>query len=109
MCQSGAMHDNQVGGDMSSGPPRSVDELARDPAWKLDRAASNGHWVIAEWAEEVGDRRWSIGLTPISAGVVAIIAWLDDVVVAHTRGDEAVICSIALRWIHEIRNGDIPE
>lgn len=50
-------------------------------------------------------RAWRIGLTSVTGQVYALIAWVDDLVVAHTRGDEATPCSTAVRWIGDIRGG----
>jgi hypothetical protein len=104
-CQSVPVHENEAGagrGSHNSAMPRSVDELACDSAWTVSRNASAGRWSTAERIIAQGDHHWQIGLTPVTTTTTALIRWLDGAVVAHRRGDEAELCSTALRWISDL-------
>lgn len=99
------MHENHA----PAGPgardlpaPRSVDELARDGAWTVTRNAAGERWSTAERIIERDGHDWRIGLTPVGSATAALIMWFDGAVVAHRRGDEADLCSTALRWIGNI-------
>lgn len=85
--------------------PRSVAELAADPAWTVTRAATTGQWLTAERVLEDGARRQVIGLTPIRPGRVALMLWSGGEVVEHLRGSEAEACAQAHRWTADFHAG----
>jgi len=85
--------------------PRSVAELATDPAWTVTRTGTTGHWLTAERIVEHNGQRRLIGLTPIRPGTVALMLWTDGEVVEHLRGSEAEACATAHRWIEELLTG----
>ena len=102
------MHEDRAEpgrGTRTSAAPRSVDELEQDATWQVTRSAPAGHWITAERRVERGNRRWRIGLTPVTAEVAALILWSGDDVVAHARGAEADLCATAYRWIGDIVSG----
>lgn len=75
--------------------PRSVEDLAADPAWTVTRTGTTGRWLTAERAVE----RKLVGLTPIRDGTVALMLWSDGEVVEHLRTTEAEACATAHRWV----------
>lgn len=79
--------------------PRSVAELAEDPAWTVTRTGTTGQWLTAERVLERNGHRRLIGLTPIRPGTVALILWSDGEVVEHLRSTEATACATAHRWV----------
>ncbi|OXM55041.1 hypothetical protein [Amycolatopsis alba] len=81
--------------------PRSVAELATDPAWRVTRTGTTGQWLTAERIIERSKSHWLIGLTPVSPGAVALILWDDGEVVEHLRGTEAETCATAHRWVKQ--------
>jgi len=81
---------------------QGVVELASDPAWQVT-VLTGGRWSVAEWSLEHAGHSWLIGLTP-APEAVALIVWRDGVVVGHTRGSEAAVCTAALEWIENIRS-----
>ncbi|MFB9690309.1 hypothetical protein [Amycolatopsis plumensis] len=82
--------------------PRSVAELATDPAWTVTRTGTSGHWLTAERVVEQNGRRRLVGLTPISPDTVAVMLWSDGEVVEHVRGSEAEACTTAHRWVAKL-------
>ncbi|SFW73054.1 hypothetical protein [Amycolatopsis australiensis] len=88
------MHDEQP----AEVVPRSVAELAEDPAWTVTRTGTTGQWLTAERGVERGGHRCLIALTPIRPGVVALMLWSGGEVVEHLRGTEAEVCATAHRW-----------
>jgi hypothetical protein len=80
--------------------PQGVAGLAADPAWQLTVLAGS-RWSVAERSVRHGEHLWVIGLTPTAAGV-ALMAWRDDEVVAHIRGDEVAMCATALDWVSQV-------
>ena len=91
----------------ASATPRTVFELERDPAWQVTRTPATGRWTIAERTVVQGDHSWRIGLTPITATVVALILWLDDDVVDHCRGTERDLCARAVGWAATLTAGTV--
>ncbi|EOD64549.1 hypothetical protein [Amycolatopsis vancoresmycina] len=88
--------------------PRTVAELAADPAWTVTRTGTTGQWLTAERVvERNGDRRL-IGLTPIRPGTVALMLWSGGEVVEHVRGTEAEVCATAHRWAAGFLPGERP-
>ncbi|MEQ0565213.1 hypothetical protein ABJI51_39570 [Amycolatopsis sp. NEAU-NG30] len=85
--------------------PRSVTELAADPAWTVTRARASGQWLTAE--RVLGHGRL-IGLTPIHPGAVALMLWSGGEVVEHLRTTEAEACATAHRWAAEFLGGRQP-
>ncbi|MEV5714771.1 hypothetical protein AB0L41_12800 [Amycolatopsis mediterranei] len=81
--------------------PRSVAELAADPAWTVTRTGTTGQWLTAERVVERNGHRRLIGLTPIRPGRVALMLWSGGEVVEHVRGTEAEVCATAHRWAAE--------
>ncbi|WP_410643240.1 hypothetical protein [Amycolatopsis sp. lyj-346] len=81
--------------------PRSVAELAADPAWTVTRTGTTGQWLTAERVLEHNGHRRLIGLTPIRPGTVALMLWAGGEVVEHLRGTEAEVCATAHRWAAE--------
>jgi hypothetical protein len=88
--------------------PRSVADLAADPAWTVTRAGTTGQWLTAERVLEHHGHRRLIGLTPIRPGAVALMLWADGEVVEHLRGTEAEACATAHRWTADFLAGDQP-
>jgi hypothetical protein len=86
--------------------PRSVADLAADPAWTVTRTGTTGQWLTAERTVERDGRRRLIGLTPIRPGAVALMLWADGEVVEHVRGTEAEACETAHRWVAEFLDGE---
>jgi hypothetical protein len=82
--------------------PRSVTELAADPAWTVTRARTSGQWLTAE--RVLGQDRL-IGLTPIHSGAVALMLWAGGEVVEHLRTTEAEACATAHRWATQFQTG----
>ncbi|MEU0537361.1 hypothetical protein [Amycolatopsis tolypomycina] len=85
--------------------PRSVAELATDPAWTVTRTGTTGQWLTAERVVEHDGHRRLIGLTPIGPGAVALMLWSGGEVVEHVRGTEAEVCATAHRWATEVPAG----
>ncbi|GAB3147337.1 hypothetical protein [Amycolatopsis sp. NPDC004378] len=81
----------------------SVAELARLSAWTV--AGARGRWVTAERVVYADGRRWTIGLTPTSDGLTALMLWRGDEVRVHRRGSEAEMCVVALRWVSNLVAG----
>ncbi|GAB3727628.1 hypothetical protein GCM10027598_47530 [Amycolatopsis oliviviridis] len=79
--------------------PRSVDELAFDPQWRITRSSRSRRWVTAEYRATDPEDPWVIGLTPIAHDLVAAILWKGDIVTEHERGSETAMCELARRWI----------
>ncbi|WP_243770178.1 hypothetical protein [Amycolatopsis acidicola] len=79
------------------GHPRSVADLRRDPAWQVS-TTTDGRWLLAELEFRHGGHLWRIGLTPVAAGVAAVMLWRDDAVIEHVRGSEAEACALAAGW-----------
>ncbi|MEU5266645.1 hypothetical protein [Amycolatopsis sp. NPDC021455] len=88
--------------------PRSVADLAADPAWTVTRTGTTGRWLTAERVLERNGHRRLIGLTPIRPGTVALMLWADGEVVEHVRGTEAEVCAMAHRWAAEFLVGEQP-
>ncbi|WP_410567274.1 hypothetical protein [Amycolatopsis sp. cmx-4-61] len=88
--------------------PRSVAELASDPAWTVTRTGTSGRWLTAERVVELDGCRRLVGLTPIRPGTVAVMLWSDDEVVEHVRGSEAEACVTAHRWVSKLLAGHQP-
>jgi hypothetical protein len=85
--------------------PRSVADLAADPAWTVTRTGTTGQWLTAERVVERNGRRRLVGLTPIRPGIVALMLWSGGDVIEHLRGSEAEACATAHRWIEELLAG----
>ncbi|GLY43437.1 hypothetical protein Amsp01_094600 [Amycolatopsis sp. NBRC 101858] len=81
----------------------SVAELAKMSAWSV--AGSRGRWITAERVVLVGGTRWTVGLTPTADGVIALMLWRADEVVAHRRGEERQLCAVALLWVTNLLAG----
>ena len=91
---------------MHADAPRSVAELAADPAWEVTRTGTTGQWLTAERALERNGHRRLVGLTPIRPGTVALMLWSGGEVVDHFRGSEAEACATAHRWAAEFLAGE---
>ncbi|MFD1148642.1 hypothetical protein [Saccharothrix hoggarensis] len=88
--------------------PRSVGELAASsPEWRVTWTR-HGQWVTAERVVIAGGRRWTIGLTPTTAGMTALVLWSDDEVAEHARGTEAQMCALAHRRAETTAHGHSP-
>jgi len=88
--------------------PRSVAELATDPAWTVTRTGTTGQWLTAERVVERNGQRRLIGLTPIRPGTVALMLWSGGEVVEHVRGTEGEVCATAHRWANGFLAGEQP-
>ncbi|MET8852746.1 hypothetical protein [Amycolatopsis sp. NPDC004625] len=88
--------------------PRTVAELAADPAWTVTRTGTTGQWLTAERVVERNGHPRLIGLTPIRPGTVALMLWSGGEVVEHVRGTEADICATAHRWAAGFLPGEQP-
>ncbi|MCR6487371.1 hypothetical protein M8542_31530 [Amycolatopsis sp. OK19-0408] len=86
--------------------PRSVAELAADPAWVVTRTGTTGQWLTAERVLTRDGHQRLVGLTPIRPGTVALMLWAGGEVVGHFRGSEAEACATALRWTAEFLAGE---
>ena len=82
--------------------PRSVAALAASGEWDVQYSLPSGRWLTAERVVVRGGRRWRLGLTPVSAAIVALVVWLDEDVVAHVRGTEAQVCAQAHLQVLEV-------
>lgn len=82
--------------------PRSVAELATDPAWTVVRAGTTGQWLTAERVLERHGHHRLVGLTPIRPGTVALMLWSDGEVVKHVRSSEAEACATAHHWVTDL-------
>ncbi|KDN22007.1 hypothetical protein [Amycolatopsis rifamycinica] len=88
--------------------PRSVADLAADPAWTITRTGTTGQWLTAERVVERDGQHRLIGLTPIRPGAVALMVWSGGEVVEHLRGTEAEVCATAHRRTAEFLAGEQP-
>ena len=88
-------------------PVRSVTDLAGVPGW--DVRLLRDRWITAELRVLLGRRTWRVGLTPVSRDDVALMLWVDDVLVDHVRVAEADVAAAACAWaraLHRSPAGD---
>lgn len=83
--------------------PQTVAALAAtSDDWVIQHSPEYGRWTTAERVIVRDGRKWRLGLTPVSAALVALVIWSDDDIVAHIRGTEAQVCALAHRRVLEI-------
>ncbi|MFI5614373.1 hypothetical protein [Amycolatopsis sp. NPDC051903] len=79
--------------------PRSIADLARDPAWEVTWSPTTRRWLTAETSCTAGGTFTRIGLTP-AGDQVALIVWAGGAVVHHARASEPESCAAAHAWAH---------